>query len=485
MRPICKDFSGCLEPGKIRFQLFLALCLALSGSAFGQKPLSPLLRLERAGIKVGALFSLNGKTVYQHRSEERFNPASVTKVFTAALALAVLGADTVFETQVLAKQENAGLILSIVGSGDPMLTDVDLQSLAKSVRDSGISEVSRLIVDTGPFNQDAVPPAFGQKQSDQPYRAGIAGLQVNFNRIVVTVSPSAPGKPPVVAVTPQSEYFHVINEAVTVKKKKGLKPLEVRVISDGKQVSLSVRGSVSQKNPVVAAKLVPSPALHAGYVFKAALEKVGVRVRRGPILGKAPAGSKMVAKHESPPVREMLVPLLKESQNQIAESLLRLCGARKASGRPVGFREGILALEDFLVREIGLAREGFEFQNGSGLYQANLVTPQATVRLLEFIHTHDKFAPILAALPVAGKDGTLRRRFLGTALEGRVRAKTGTLANVVSLAGFIGLRDGRTLTFMVVAEGGKRFRAAEVRAAVDQAILKVVEDLEGARGSNK
>ncbi len=442
---------------------------------------SSLLRLERRGMRVGAHFVLGERVVASHRADEPLNPASVTKVFTAAVALATLGADASVETRVVASPEGERrAMLAIVGAGDPMMTADHLRRLAECVRDAGVWEVSRLVVDTGPFNRDALPPAYDRKGTDAPYRAGIGGLQVGFNRVVVTVTPSKPGSPPEVRVDPPSAYFRVQNDAMTAKPVAKRRSSQVRIqMEPGREGEVTVRvsGTVVPGSPVVEARRVPNPATHAGFVFRAALEAAGVRVEGGPEVGRAPEGGRVLCRHRSPTVREMLVPMLKESQNQVAESLLRLCGAARSGGRPVGFREGAEVLREFLTREVGLDPEHARFTNGSGLYDANAVTARAVVRLLEHIRRHERYRDALGALPVAGVDGTLKRRLKNTPLRGRVRAKTGTLDGVTTLAGYLDLEHGRTVTFAILVQGFPKGAAWVVRKAMDEALVEVADRL--------
>src|SRR5256884_416776 len=93
----------------------------------------------------------------------------------------------------------------------------------------------------------------------------------------------------------------------------------------------------------------------------------------------------------------------------------------------------------------------FALEAGSGLPAGNLVTPHAFTQLLAYMHRHPKRAPFLAALPHSGQPGSLLKRFAGTAVEGRVIAKTGSIDRVNSLSGFIERPNGRTITFSIQA----------------------------------
>lgn len=457
------------------FACVVVVCVPASLKARVSDILSPLVRLEGRGMRIGAFFTLGDKTLLSHRPDEALNPASVTKVFAAAAALAILGPDATIETQVVALGRGEGpQVLAVVGGGDPMLTADDLRSMAACIHEAGVLGVSRLLVDNGPFNDDFMPPAFDRKNTDAPYRAGIGGLQVNYNRVMVSILAGKRGAPPEVRLDPPSAFFEVRNEATTAspddQKRRKASLLDVALLTGVNQAPvLRVKGTLKPRGRVVLFKMVPNPAIHAGFVFRRALEDAGVRVESGPDFGDAPEGARLLCRHRSPTLREMLVPMLKESQNQVAESLFRLCGAAKSRGRPVGFEEGALALRAFLTNEVGLKPEEARFTNGSGLYDANEVSARATVRMLEYIRQKPELEAIIAALPVAGVDGTLKNRL--KPLRGRVSAKTGTLDGVVSLAGYMNLDDGRTVTFALLVEGPGKVPSAIVRKAMDDALV--------------
>ena len=459
----------------LTFRLALiSLIVLLSVPALARDVPASLMALAKKGLHVGAAFVVDGQPVAHLNPDRMFNPASVAKLFTAAAALEVLGADRTLETQVVAVGNGKSRkSLTIVGSGDPLLSGDDLRTLAGCVRKAGVQRVERLVVDLGPFDSSALPPAYEQKSTEAPYRAGIGGLQVDRNRIVVEVFPGKRGKPPRVTVSPKSDYTRVHNTAVTSRKKKGRRKglsVTTRVVGDGR-LEVRVKGTASRKRSEVVARRVPHPARHAGHVFKRALRDTGVKVGKGPAVGGAPVSAEVLCSHQSSPLSQLLLPLLKDSQNQVAESLLRLVGAVGAD-QPVGFEAGPRVMKTFLQKNVGLKTGSFNFRNGSGLYDANRVSIRAVVNLLRYVRGSADQKPLIEALPVAGRDGTLKRRMVKGPLAGRVRAKTGTLDKAVTLAGFMDLPDGRTLVFAVMV-GGKKVNASAVRRATDKALLEV------------
>jgi D-alanyl-D-alanine carboxypeptidase/D-alanyl-D-alanine-endopeptidase (penicillin-binding protein 4) len=457
----------------------LSIVLALASLPAAAKPsrdaLASLRVLEKAGARVGAVFMVGGREVAALHADQRLNPASVTKVFTAALAIDRLGAERKLVTTVALAGGEGDQALRVTGSGDPSLVSADLADLARCVREAGVTSASRLVVDPGPFTRDTVPPAYDRKQGDAAYRAGVAGFQVDLNAIQVTVRPGKPGAAAEVDVAPRSDWVRVENSAVTsgpqVKKRKRLAITTVQ--EDGRLV-VRVTGTFRGKEPYATFRRVPDPAAGAAWAMTAALRAAGVEVAGEPRAGSTPADAKVLCRHESAPLADVLKPMLKESLNPIAESLLRLAGARDSSG-PVGFGEGVDALAAFLKDRVGLKPDAFRFANGSGLYDANEVSPRAVARLLRYVRETAAMAAVIDALPVAGADGTLKKRFIKTPLSGKVRAKTGTLDDVVSLAGYADLPDGRVLEFAVMIGAGKggTLDTDRARKAIDAAVLGV------------
>ena len=171
---------------------------------------------------------------------------------------------------------------------------------------------------------------------------------------------------------------------------------------------------------------------------------------------------------ESQPLSEILRRMLKPSQNLYAQLLLLQVGTARLSkstapgnvagtNPPLGVSEGLVAgdtAEDAGVRELGLflrqagVQPGtVQLEEGSGLSRHDLVTPAATVQLLQFMSRHRHADVFRQALPVAGVDGTLRSRMKNTPAAGNARAKTGTLSGVNSLSGYVTSAAGERLAF--------------------------------------
>lgn len=457
--------------------LIPVLVLCVPASVYAQVSLPALEELSKSGLKVSALFSVDGQAVASIVPDQRLNPASVTKLFTAALAVKAIGPDRRFKTSVYRSSD----WLFIEGSGDPELTVRELDELASCVAAEARGPWTKVVFSTGPFNRDDLPPGYGQKTTNASYRASVAGLQINRNAVAISVGRAAPGATPQIKVTPMSDYIRVVNTAKasaagkegSARRRKSPLVVDTSTDADGRMV-ITVSGLSNPGKSTGVTARVDNPAWNAAATFIASLGKRKVTVNSAvPVRGTVPAGAERICFVPSPRLRDILVPMLKDSINPAAESVLRLIGAEGAAA-PVGFGEGAARMKSFMQDDVQAPAGSFSFTNGSGLYGANSVSATATVALVHWILGHPEVKGVLAvALPVGGVDGTLEGRFRQESIKGRVHAKTGTLDSAISLAGWVDLPDGRSLEFAIMVEGDGKLKAGQVRKAIDSSVIKV------------
>ena len=170
--------------------------------------------------------------------------------------------------------------------------------------------------------------------------------------------------------------------------------------------------------------------------------------------GRLTPGGRTVASVERT-IDAVLLPMMKKSDNLAAESMFYQIAAH--GGKPYAGRcEAVKAIEA-LVKKMGLNPAHYQFADGSGLSLYNYVTPELLVRLLAFAYNDEALRRhLLPALPIAGEDGTLVRRLRGTKAQGNVRAKTGTVEGVSTLAGYCTAKDGHILCFAIMNQGIRR-----------------------------
>ncbi|THJ06511.1 D-alanyl-D-alanine carboxypeptidase/D-alanyl-D-alanine-endopeptidase, partial [Nocardioides sp.] len=215
---------------------------------------------------------------------------------------------------------------------------------------------------------------------------------------------------------------------------------------------------------------VADPAATAALEFRHALARNGIRVVGRTLRGAAPAGATRVGRVSSPNVAQIVQRVLESSDNEAAEVLLRHVGlADQGDG---SFTGGQVAVERVLTAN-GIKLAGTVLYDGSGLSRANRIAPSLLLGVLRLAASpeHPALRPVLSSLPVAGFTGSLTNRMDRAPSEGRgrVRAKTGTLTGVTSLAGIAVDLDGNLMAFALLADRVRKPREGLARVAMDNA----------------
>jgi len=431
-----------LDPGPLR----AAIDEALARGALARA---------RVGIAVVSLES--GELLYGRDPDALLNPASNAKLLTTAAALLRLGPEYRFSTELWtpAPPDAAGAVkqLFVRGRGDPTWTTERLWALAADLQHRGLRSVAGdLWVDEGFFDEEREAPGYEQEQGDRAYLAPSGAVSLNFNAVAIHLAPGArPGERIRAALEPESDYLELVNRAVTGKA--GSRGRVVpRSLAAGARQRITVEGRLPVGGRELAIwRKVDDPAAYFGQTLRRLLALRGVKVlgkvRRGPV----PVGARLLHLAESEPLSEVVRKLNKVSQNFMAEQLLKTLGA-EAGGPPGSWQKGVAAGEEALS-ELGLARGSYVWKNGSGLNDANRVSARQLATLLRSVWRRFPLAADFAgSLPVAGRDGTVRYRMEGTAAEGRLRAKTGTLSGegVSSLSGYVEAGSGELLAFAIL-----------------------------------
>ncbi len=423
------------------------------------------LRAARASIAVASLES--GKLLYARDPDVLLNPASNVKLFTSAAVLARLGPEYRFDTEVLVEGlPGAGAVkaLYVRGKGDPTFVTERLWALAGDIAHRGVKVVKGdLVVDDSWFDGEREGPGYDQEKGDRSYLAPVGALSLNWNTVAIHVAPGArAGDRGRVEVEPASEYLDLDNRTRTVKAsgRRRLTPSSVRLPSGRQRITVEGRLPAGGRDQVLWRK-IGDPPVYFGATLKRLLELRGVKVTGQVRRGLVPAQARLLAVSQSESLAEVVRKLDKTSNNFMAEQLLKTLGAEK-KGPPGSWPKGVEAVEDFLA-EAGLARGSYLMKNGSGLNDTNRFSARQTVTLLrEMWRRFPVMADYLAALPVAGKDGTTRFRMDAT--EGRLRAKTGTLENVTSLSGYVETAGRERLAFSILVNDFPGRPHATVRA---------------------
>ena len=411
----------------------------------------PQLKSARVGVAVTDVES--GKSLYARNDAALFNPASDSKLFTTAAALAMLGPEYRWKTVAYGDASiSAGELkgsLYLKGHGDPTLVIEDLWRMVSELWSQGVRKVSGdLVVDDSFFDAVRLGPGFEQKQEDLPFRAPNGALSLNYNAVGVRVLPGATdGAPARVVIDPQTPYFVVTNEARTVGAARSAITVESRE-ADG-HTEISVKGRIRVGDPgQLLERRVAHPDLYTAWAFRELCARRGIKIAGNVTRGTVPQGARALSAHYSQPLGVAVRDVNKRSNNFMAEQILKTLGA-ETGGRPGTWQKGLDAISAFLEK-LGIPRTEYKMVNGSGLYDSNRFTPSQLVRLLSTAYKDFRFAAdFIGSLAVAGADGTVAHRMEGGLAERFVRAKTGTLQGVSCLAGYAGAPGHNPIAFAI------------------------------------
>ncbi|MFM5948192.1 MAG: D-alanyl-D-alanine carboxypeptidase/D-alanyl-D-alanine-endopeptidase [Novosphingobium sp.] len=468
------------------FRLLIPFALfALSAAASAEAPVAPAaapvqtlqqqVEATLATAPQGARFGLlvvdeNGSAVVSINPDQRFIPASNTKMFTTAAAYALLPnidkPDTESGTQVWLVPGRQGSDVWLVGRGDARMSsapDCKVNCLAELA--DAVAAKTKRVHDIGGddsyWPDQRWVPGMSWNNIGTDSGTATSALNLDDNELRITVTPGPVGKPPVVTLP---GFYQVRNEALTRDPAGPEEPLLVERAVHGQEIRLFGSIAVDAK-PWTDRLGIDDPALYAAWSFKKLLEARGVKVtgkikvhhrtltyfdipQPGHSYGEAVTSKgKPLATLIPQPLADDVVTINKVSQNLHAQVLFRRIGDLEGSGSEQWAAKAL----NGLFEKAGVPRKGYDFSDGSGMSTYNRVSPRAAVALLRWIDQQPWAAAWHASLPVAGKDGTLRRRLVGTPLEGNLTAKTGTLNATNALSGTFRTAKGQRFTFAFFA----------------------------------
>jgi serine-type D-Ala-D-Ala carboxypeptidase/endopeptidase (penicillin-binding protein 4) len=424
------------------------------------------------------------RVLYARDAEKLFVPASNLKLVVTGTAARTLGAAYRWRTSVYGTGAvSDGTLrgdLVLFGRGDPTLSGrygasrtAGLEALADSLRAHGIRRVTGDVVgDQSWWDDDLIRGEWQSYDLLWWYGAPVGALGFNDNSVDFRIEPGpAVGQPARITWQPQSAYVRLENRTRTVARDQ---PQTLDLRRGSTPGSIVAYG----ETPLGAglrteAFAVDDPARYTATVFREVLIARGIAVDGGVRVNsdpsRAPSASAVaLAERLSPPLPEVVAPILLRSQNWIAEMLLKTV-ARERRGR--GSWDAGLAVErEFLERDVGVDSTAFRLRDASGLAGENLITPHAFVQILDYVWRTPGEALVKAGMPVAGSPGSLQARFPD--LTGRVRAKTGYISNVDSLSGYVTLADGREVVFSIVVNG-TGLSSSRVRTAIDDVVRAI------------
>ncbi|MEJ5285819.1 MAG: D-alanyl-D-alanine carboxypeptidase [Candidatus Kapaibacterium sp.] len=440
------------------------------------------------------VYSLDKNEYYlKHNMEKSFIPASLTKLFTTFGALSKLGKDYKVKTYVYYDgYVKKGILegnLYIYGTGDALFSVSDLDDIVEDVKKYGIKKINgNIIADPSFFDGQTdrfiYSGDFDVVQKTQPITS--IAIQKNILTIYVTAG-SIYGRSVNVQVVPSSDAIKVYNsgkvsrslgyhkhyeefntnsfgggELLTQRKptssrngdtKKALK-VSSEVDSNGIQ-TIWVTGNLPAGTSRTFTYFIENPPLVVAGALKRRLETAGICVSGTFSVGNVPFDKAQPVSIVNRDLIEILKEMVKESDNYLAETVFKMIGAvdKKMTSNS---KEAIRYIF-YLLDSLKMPCLECKMFDGSGLSRRNRFTPEAIANLLIYFINSQNSVIIDSLLPIAGYDGTLKERMIGTTAQGKVFAKTGTHSNASGLAGFVKTLDNERLVFVFMYNGRRPY----------------------------
>jgi serine-type D-Ala-D-Ala carboxypeptidase/endopeptidase (penicillin-binding protein 4) len=409
--------------------------------------------------------------LYDRNSSKLMFPASNMKIVTLACAANTLGWDSHFATTLeTSALVHAGILqgdLIIRGGGDPTINTRNGHGAAvvaqwiAALQQDGIHEITgRIIGDDQLFDDEGIGGGWAWDYLQYGYAAPVGALQYNEDIAELTVAPgSTAGEPAIIRLSPGSGLT-LLNRAVTGQPGT---PELIDYRRHLEQPILEITGSVPLRTDhpdapprTVRQVAVVNPTIYFAQSLKDALIASGIHVSGDAVdlddvaasLKDAPP-RRVLARAESPPLREIAPVLMKVSQNLYAETLLKAAGSVNGG---LGTTEAGRAAVRSTLRAWKLNEQSLVMADGSGLSRYNYVTADLLTDVLAKMYSDPVHRePFMSSLAIAGKDGTVSTRLRHTRAEGNALVKTGSIANVRTLSGYVRSRDGEMLAFSILA----------------------------------
>jgi len=440
-----------------------------------------------------------GRTVYARNADRLFVPASNTKIVVSAVASAMFDPEFKVKTSLYGTGPVTNGVLQgdliLYGRGDPTFgvrcystdtlapgaCDTDIfakyKALAEQLRAHGVAVIGGDLVGDGSyFEGQIVHGGWEGYDLNWWYAAPVSGLGFNDNSIDIAWGPGPTvGAPAAVAFTPDLGDVTLENRTRTLPADSSD---TIDFYREAGTLGLWAEGNVgASSHGGTEYFAMPDPDLFAARALRKVLADYGIAVlgttrstTDSTLYHQARTAAPALAEVDSRPLREWIFPILNTSQNWYAEMLLKQLG--KQFGGEGSWNRGIQVERRFLIDSVKVDSTQIAMVDGSGLASNNLVSPLAFAQILRFIARHPHAGVFNAGLPHAQQVGSLKNRFRGTILEGRVRAKTGSISRVNTLSGYIDRPDGRTWTFSIEANGHTQ-RGRDILAGIDSLVVEM------------
>lgn len=452
-------------------------------NVFQNKKLEQIIKKSKISQTQMGIFVATGEgeglVIRAQQEDIKLIPASISKLTIAATTLAEFPPGTKFKTSLWGMGSvSEGVLkgdLILKGGGDPSFVSENLWYLVNVFTRRQIRVIEGdLLVDDSYFDRIRFDQSRQKERVDRAYDAPAGAMSFNWNSVNIFIRPGKKaGERAQVFADPENEYIRLKANVETIKSG-GKTGVSAERDEDRKGVGdvLIVTGKIAlDSKELVIYKNVTQPDLWSGYNLKAFLKQRGIETKGSIKFGIVPGSAHLLAESESKPIEDILADMNKFSNNYIAEMLTKNVAAKEKS--PGTIEAGMQVIRKFLIG-IGLDQDQFEIYSPSGLTRENKMSARSLWKVLNYMKDQYPYAPeFMKSLPIAGIDGTLKNRMRASSAERWVRAKTGFLTGVVSLAGYAGQKNGTIIPFVFIYNGSAD--ESHVRGLFDQLAISLTE----------
>lgn len=471
---------------RFSFIIIFLLSVSVTKQSFAQeqeshKTFDKLVR--SSGIPaqdLGIYMAKEGAVVYENRSQQKFIPASLSKILTAIGAFKAFPPEQRVPTELRAMSSIKDGILDgalyIKGNGDPSFISEQMWVLVNNFTRNKITQIKGpIIVDSKVFDDQFFDESRQSLRVDRAYDSPVSGLSFNWNTVNVYLRPGAKvGQPLQIILDPENDYFTLINKTTTVSGNKSAAiVVDKQADKDGEKIIVSGSMGISQAEAVKYAS-VTHPDLWVGKNLIQFLKQRGITVEDKKVLSqKTPENSNLLAEAKGWTFFEAIDGMMKFSNNFLAEMLTKNIATNKGA-KQGSIERGITLIKEILETNYGLKKSSYEFISPSGFSNRNKISPQDLGSLMEKAYADFTISSyLLSSMASPQSEGTLSKRMMSLKEPRLVRAKTGLLSGVTGLAGYAANSKGEVITFVFVYNGNGK--EAQARDFFDKMAMEITK----------
>lgn len=422
--------------------------------------------IKKADISNSALISVSfkdiktGKTAFEYNSNTPMTPASIQKIITLLPSLDTLGTDYLFKTELYKNKDN-NLYLKL--GADPYLTSVDLKNMIRCLQNYKIYSTKAFYIDDSILDSNEWGDGWQWDDDLNPLIPKFGSYNLDKNLLTINVCPTTPGAPAEIS----TDVFYptaFMNNVVTGDK--------TDVQLDRKNY---ISPDVINANGTVSHDLaIQIPVNYPRRYFILRLEEI-LRRQKISYYGdynrlKLPKNTYLITETNHP-LTSAVDDILKRSNNMVAETVFKIAGGKYA--QETGSSEASVEMLNAYYKKMGICTDNIKIVDGSGVSKNNLMTSDFMTNVLVKALKNDKTKNFKDYMAKPG-EGTLTDRMLY--FKDNLRAKTGTLTNISSLAGYLTAKNGRTYAFCIMINDSKS-KSADKKSFEEYVLREAFESL--------